>query len=135
LSELAMAVLRQMAQLGNEGFVFPGVRQAATLSDVTLARALDVSGGNGATVHGMRSAFRDWAAELTKFPREIVELSLAHQTFIDDLGQTVGSSTELAYKRGDQLERRRPLMQAWAKFCSRPMIAAEVISLRAAAAE
>ena len=60
------------------------------------------------TVHGFRSAFRDWAGERTNFPREVAEAALAH---------VVGDATERAYRRGDALEKRRALMDAWAKFC------------------
>jgi integrase len=59
LSEPAMAVLRAMAQFGAEGFVFPGLKAASTLSDVALTKALHVASGNGATVHGFRSTFRE----------------------------------------------------------------------------
>jgi integrase len=61
------------------------------------------------TLHGMRSAFRDWAAETTNYPRELAEKALAH---------TVGDETERAYQRGDLLERRRLLMADWATWCS-----------------
>jgi integrase len=61
-----------------------------------------------ATVHGFRSSFRDWAAEETHFLRELAEAALAH---------VVGDATERAYRRGDALERRRELMEAWAKWC------------------
>ena len=60
------------------------------------------------TVHGFRSAFRDWAGERTNFPREVAEAALAH---------VVGDATERAYRRGDALEKRRALMEAWAGFC------------------
>jgi integrase len=63
----------------------------------------------GATVHGFRSSFRDWAAERTTFPREIAELSLAH---------AVGSAVERAYQRSDLLDKRRDLMTRWAAFCT-----------------
>ena len=56
------------------------------------------------------AAFRDWAAEETSFPREVAEAALAH---------VVGDSTERAYRRGDALEQRRRLMEAWAAFCRR----------------
>src|SRR5260370_27275968 len=59
------------------------------------------------TVHGFRSAFRDWASERTNFAREICEAALAH---------IVKDKTEAAYRRGDLFERRRELMDAWAKF-------------------
>jgi hypothetical protein len=60
-----------------------------------------------ATVHGFRSAFRDWTGERTAFPREIAEAALAH---------LVGDEVERAYRRGDALEKRRALMDAWASF-------------------
>ena len=59
------------------------------------------------TVHGFRSAFRDWAAERTNFSREVCEMALAH---------TVADKTEAAYRRGDLLEKRRELMATWASF-------------------
>jgi integrase len=132
LSEPATAVLHDMAQLGNEGFVFPGMNAASMLSNVTLARLVEATGGAGATVHGFRSTFRDWAGEHTNFPRELAEMCLAHRTFQSDDGQMVGGKTELAYKRGDQLEKRRMLMEAWAVFCSKPMAIGEVVPLHAA---
>ena len=58
-------------------------------------------------MHGFRSAFRDWAGERTNFPREIVEVALAH---------LVGDEVERAYRRGDALEKRRTLMEAWLDF-------------------
>src|SRR5260370_891724 len=61
------------------------------------------------TTDGFRSTFRDWAAERTNFPREIAEKALAH---------VVGDETERAYQRGDLLDKRRKLMDAWAKFCA-----------------
>jgi integrase len=132
LSDAALFVLRKMAEFGTEGLVFPGLKAASTISGVTLAKLVDVTGGNGATVHGMRSTFRDWCGEMTNYPRELAELALAHRTFVDEAGQTVGGVVELAYRRGDQLERRRRLMADWATFCERPMVAAEVVPLRAA---
>ena len=62
----------------------------------------------GVTVHGFRSAFRDWCGEETSFPREICEAALAHAT---------GNAVEQAYRRGDALEKRRALMEAWAAYC------------------
>jgi integrase len=62
-------------------------------------------------VHGFRSSFRDWAGEATNFPREICEAALAHAT---------GDKVEAAYRRGDALEKRRKLMEAWAGFCAKP---------------
>jgi integrase len=61
-----------------------------------------------ATTHGMRSTFRDWAGDNTDHPRELAEMALAH---------AVGNEVELAYRRGQALEKRRALMTAWAAYC------------------
>ena len=63
---------------------------------------------DGITVHGFRSSFRDWAAEKTEFPREIIELCLAHE---------IEKEVERAYRRSDLLFKRRELMQQWADYC------------------
>jgi integrase len=62
------------------------------------------------TVHGFRSTFRDWAAESTAYPNEVVEMALAH---------TVSNKVEAAYRRGDLFEKRRALMEDWGKYVSR----------------
>jgi integrase len=123
LSEPAMAVLHAMAQLGTEGFVFPGLKATSALSDVALAKAVDVAGGNGATVHGFRSTFRDWCAETTNYPRELAEAALAHM---------LKDRVKPAYQRGDLLEKRRRLMTDWAASCGREMVASAVVTLRPA---
>jgi integrase len=69
------------------------------------------------TVHGFRSSFRDWAAELTDYPNHVVEMALAH---------AVGDKVEAAYRRGDLFDKRRQLMNDWAAFCTSP----RVVSIR-----
>jgi integrase len=71
------------------------------------------------TVHGFRSSFRDWAGEATSFPREIAKAALAH---------VAGDATERAYRRGDSLEKRRAVMEAWASFCE-PKASSNVLSM------
>jgi integrase len=73
---------------------------------------------HGVTAHGFRASFRTWAGERTNFPRELIEVSLAH---------AVGDETEQAYARGDMLARRRQLMESWAKYCSRPHAKGDVV--------
>jgi integrase len=68
---------------------------------------VDARSGRPAVPHGLRSTFRDWAAERTEFPREMAEIALAHN---------VGSEVERAYRRGDMLERRRGMMALWGRF-------------------
>jgi integrase len=85
-------------------FVFPGQRRGKPLSHVAMAKVIDRMGVVGATVHGFRSSFRDWAGNETHFPREVCEAALAH---------VVGDASEQAYRRGDALEKRRALMSEW----------------------
>jgi integrase len=109
LSEPAVALLRE--QFGrrqeNQHHVFLGQRAASPQGVVALAQALHRAGAGQFTVHGFRSAFRDWAGDETSSPREVAEAALAH---------AVGDAAELAYRRGDALKKRRALMEAWAGF-------------------
>lgn len=110
LSEAATSALKAMIEDGLESddVVFPAPRGGA-LSDMTLSAVLKRM-GRKVTVHGMRSTFRDWAGDTTSFPRDVVEMALAH---------TIVSATERAYRRGRALEKRRELMDAWAAYCGR----------------
>lgn len=97
-----------LPQRGANGMIFPG-RGPKGLSDMSLTmvlRRLKIE--PEPTVHRFRSSFRDWAGEATEFPREVAEAALAH---------SIGDKVEQAYRRGDALERRRGLMDAWALFC------------------
>ena len=111
LSERSLEILASVAplQATPDDFVFPGAKVGHGLSQMALAMMLRQCGRAGVTVHGFRSAFRDWAAEETDTPREIAEAALAH---------AVGDATERAYRRGDALAKRRVLMDAWADYCS-----------------
>lgn len=109
LSGRGMEILESMKRQSLNGFVFPGMREGRPLSDMTLAKALKSAGGGAFTVHGFRSAFRDWVAEETGFQREVAEAALAH---------AVGDVVERAYRRGDALNKRREMMEAWAGFCT-----------------
>jgi integrase len=118
LSARAIEILREMERYRFSEFVFPGFKHKKPLSKMALDRVLrrmkvDV------TVHGFRSAFRDWAGERTHFPREVAEAALAH---------LVGDAVERAYRRGDALEKRRKLMDAWAGFLG-PEVQSNVVRL------
>jgi integrase len=104
----ALAILETLAAARTGDFVFPGQRHGKPLSPISLEMVLRRMKIEDVTVHGFRSAFRDWAGETTPFPREIAEAALAHVS---------GDATERAYRRGDALEKRRGLMDAWAAFC------------------
>lgn len=103
----AIQILKGMQTHKVSEFVFPGVKPQRPLSVMALEMVLRRAKID-ATVHGFRSAFRDWSGERTAFPREVAEAALAH---------LVGDQTERAYRRGDALEKRRALMDAWASFC------------------
>jgi integrase len=110
LSDRAVAILEEMQQARLSEFLFPGFRLGAQLSDMSLMAVLRRMKVD-ATVHGFRSAFRDWAGDSTGFPRDVVEAALAH---------AIENKTEAAYRRGDALEKRRKLMAAWDRYCTAP---------------
>jgi len=119
LSGAALGVLDRVRGL-SDGLVFPSSWAGRKLSDETLAAALkrlDVP----VTVHGMRSTFRDWAEEMTGFPREVKEAALAH---------AVRNKVEAAYRRGDLFDKRRDLMDRWARFCLSAGSKGDVVKLR-----
>jgi integrase len=108
LSTQAVALLKRMEDVRESDTVFPGYsRKQPTLHAGALIQSLRKMGHGAITTHGFRSAFRDWAAECTDHPREVAELSLAHQ---------VGSEVERAYRRTSLFDRRRALMQEWADY-------------------
>ena len=108
LSPAAVALLRQLAETKVNEFVFPG-RPGKPLSHGALLALLKRMNGSDLTVHGFRSTFRDWAAEQTNFPRDVAEMALSH---------AIGDKVEAAYRRGDLLEKRRRMMEAWAAFAA-----------------
>ena len=112
LSDPALAALHEAEQLRDDsGLVFPSPRKRGSpLSDMSLTKVLrDCGLADRATVHGFRSAFRDWAAERTNAPHAVMERALAH---------AVADAVEAAYARSDLLERRRALMAEWAAYLS-----------------
>lgn len=109
LADAAIALLPKRSSRPDD-LVFPGSNPGRPLSDMSMIAVIRKLRGDGSTVHGLRSSFRDWAAEQTDYPREVVEACLAH---------SVGSEVELAYKRTDFFEKRRKLLDAWSEHCSR----------------
>lgn len=106
LSDRALAIVNVLNETRVSEYVFPG-RGKKGLSNMSLAMLLrDLT--PGVTVHGFRSAFRDWCGEATNFPRDVAEQALAH---------AVGDETERAYRRGDALEKRRLMMAQWSDWC------------------
>jgi integrase len=126
LSEPALTVLKKMMPFatGKDALVFPSIRSKTMLSDMTLSalvRGMNEIGGDGIipwiandgrtiVVHGFRSSFRVWCEEETSTPRAVSEAALAH---------SVESKVEAAYNRTDHFEKRRVLMNQWARHCYR----------------
>ena len=119
LSARAVTMLRQLTEIRTGDFVFAGQRQHRPLSNSAMDAMLRRMKAD-VTVHGFRSAFRDWCGNETHFPREVVETALAH---------VVGDKAEQAYRRSDALEKRRKLMEAWAAFCE-PKASGNVVQIR-----
>ena len=88
---------------------------------VTPVRLAKQAAGSDITVHGLRSTFRDWAAERTNFPREVAEMALAH---------AIPDAVEAAYRRGDLFDKRRKLMDAWAAYCAKAETDSKVVAIR-----
>jgi integrase len=118
LTQTAIALLSDLPRLDDVPFLFPNAR-GGMLSDAALSACMkrihearresgycDPQSGRPAVPHGLRSTFRNWAAE-RGYPRDMSEIALAH---------TVGSEVERAYRRTDMLERRRVMSEAWGEF-------------------
>ena len=111
LSRRALKIVKAMYEACNGDFVFPGQKPGKPLSVMALEMVLRRMKIEDATVHGFRSAFRDWAAERTNFTNEVCEAALAH---------VIENKAEAAYRRGDLFDKRRKLMEAWAAYCAAP---------------
>jgi integrase len=123
LSDAALAILDEMQQICQSDYVFPG-KSGRPLSNMAFLMLLRRMGRGDLTVHGFRSTFSDWCSERTNFPAEVREMALAH---------TVSDKVEAAYRRGDLFQKRRQVMDAWARFATTmPMLRGEVVPIAVA---
>jgi integrase len=120
LSSQAVELLHKAAQRRTSEVIFPSEQSGKAMSNMAMSALLKGRMGLEITVHGFRSTFRDWAAERTQFEHELAEMALAH---------TISNAVERAYRRGDMLEKRRMMMQAWADFCFGVQASQNVIPL------
>jgi integrase len=118
ISNALANVLERASEFRGSEFVFPGHRHGRPLSNMSLLKIMRSMGygctegcsRGDAVPHGFRSTFRDWAGETTSYPGDVIEMALAHE---------IKNKVEAAYRRGDLLDKRRDLMEDWAKFaCS-----------------
>ena len=122
LSSRGLKILEIIHLESESEFVFPGVRKGKPLSNMAMLATLRRMGRADVTSHGFRSTFSDWAAETTGYPREVVEMALAH---------AVSDKVEAAYRRGDLFEKRRRIMEDWSSYCTLPPPAGDkVVQLR-----
>jgi len=107
LSEPALKLLQGLPRIKGNPHVFPGAREGKPLSNMSMLMGLRRMKQDDLTMHGFRSTFRDWSAESTQYPREVCEQALAHVR---------QDKAEAAYFRGDLFEKRRAMMEDWARF-------------------
>jgi integrase len=137
LTREAIALLEALPRMEGSDFVFFAPR-GGQLSDMSISAVmrrmqdaetdaqrpgyLDPRSKRPAVPHGLRSTFRDWAAE-AGVERDMAEMALAH---------TVGQEVERAYRRSDMLERRRAMMASWGAFLRGEALGGNVVKLGAA---
>ena len=108
----AVEILEELKAYRVGRFVFPSSKNAKgeerPLSTAAMSAVLKRMKRLDITVHGFRSTFRDWVAERTSFPDRVAEMALAHK---------LKDGVEAAYQRGDLMDKRKDLMNAWADYC------------------
>lgn len=114
----AVKLLKTLPRFEGVDLLFPAPR-GGSLSDMSLSAVMRRM-GRKEVPHGFRSSFRDWVSERTSYSGEMAEVALAH---------AIGSKVEASYRHGDQLEKRRTMMDAWAAFCSARPVGCDVIGI------
>jgi len=136
LPDNAIALLEALPRLKDNPLLFPAAR-GGKLSDMTLSATMKrmhtadlTQGGAGffdrqsnrpAVPHGLRSTFRDWAAEMTSYPGDMAEVALAHK---------ISNVVEASYRRGDMIEKRRRMMRDWSFFLTEGTQESKVLEVR-----
>lgn len=120
LSAQALAIVEAMQEVRASEFLFPGGKPAKPLSNMSMLASLKRMARDDLTAHGFRSSFRDWVSERTSYPSELAEMALAH---------SISNKVEAAYRRGDLFEKRRRLMNEWARYCAAPQRAGSLVEI------
>jgi integrase len=126
LSPPVLSIIAKLPQVEDNPHVFFGAKRGKSISNMSMLMTLRRMGRSDVTVHGFRSSFRDWAAEATTSPNEVAEMALGH---------IVANKVEAAYRRGDLFEKRRQLMDEWARYCTTPALGNNVVPLSRTRAE
>ena len=120
LSARALELLASLPREEGE-YIFIGGRAGQPLNPMSFRRLMAPM-GHTTTVHGFRATFKTWASEQTAYPPHVVEQALAH---------AISNAVERTYQRGDLIQKRRRLMEDWAKFCGRVNVShGEVVAIR-----
>lgn len=109
LTPRVLEILVQMHEVRVSEYVFQGYKPNRPLSNMAMTMLMRRMGEDKYVPHGFRTSFRTWCGDETDTPREVAEAALSHR---------VGNAVELAYSRGDALEKRRRLMPLWADYCA-----------------
>ncbi len=123
LSKRAVETLQTMLAVKQNEYIFPGhsVAKNSHMSTGTCRIVMKrMDNFSQYTPHGLRSTFRDWAAETTNFANETLELAVAH---------TISNKAEAAYRRQDQLEKRAKLMQQWETYVTKQRVRDVVVPI------
>lgn len=126
LTDNALKLLKGLPRVEGNAYLFPGARHGRPLSNMALLQLMrgmgyGVGGNKGDYVpHGFRSSFRDWAGEVSSFPRDVCEMALAH---------TIKDKSEAAYRRGDLFAKRRKMMEAWSNYLGTSKAEKNVVSI------
>ncbi|MHC3941425.1 MULTISPECIES: tyrosine-type recombinase/integrase [unclassified Paenochrobactrum] len=107
LCDRAIEILMDRKEKATGELIFEGERGAKPISDTAMTKVFRSAGAGEATLHGLRSSFRDWAGDETSYPRDVAEAALAH---------VIRDKTEAAYRRGTALAKRREMMDEWANY-------------------
>jgi integrase len=110
LSPPALHIIETMKEVSSGPHIFARASRETAISNMAMLQLLKRIGRSDLTVHGFRSSFRDWVAEQTPFPSFVAEAALAH---------AIAGKVEAAYRRGELMQKRRKLMEAWASYCYR----------------
>jgi integrase len=111
LSKRAIEILKALPREGE--YLFVGAKKNKPLYIATMLDVLREMRGKSFTVHGFRSTFRDWSGDRTNYAREVIEHALAHR---------IKDKAEASYRRTSALDKRRRLMEEWARYCNSPVI-------------
>lgn len=122
LSPRAIEILSALPRERGNPHVFIGPAEGRGLSNAAMGKVLERMGRDNITVHGFRSCFKDWVSERTSYPNHVSEAALWH---------SVADKVEAAYRRGDLFEKRRRLMNDWAKYCVTPAMSGTIVQIRA----